>query len=563
MRERNRNPRIRIWLSLLVVAGIAVGTGPAPMALAAPQHSVQVSIVSTPGDVVMQTPSTLVSVLVTNNGRSDNVNYLQFKLAGSYTWGAITPPAGWMANVSGGTLTLTTTTNKIPVGGSLTLNLTVGAIPQGCQDALNELWMSKIVANFDAGPPPVNLNSPSNFTWSRRSLLMSLAMNKNAVAADAPYNTFNLTMTVTNRSSCSYSGIISVNNPPIQTLTATGFSVTQTSGPTPASLTLASGQTGTIVWGYTVGYKNVATKCPQAVGGTLTFSAYVRSGNGLATSPSVTSNVVSVGCFIATITAPACAGPGSTISVVMTVYNMSTAYAVNNLRNATLSKDTVNSTASGTASCGAATYPSPNTVGTLSSATITSSCTLPASALVGQTYIFQGQVTGDLQSSPVQILTTPLGSSNTLTFASSAIGATVSPTTVNAGGYNVLLSWIVMNGGCGGNPLNNVQITIPAGGWIYSSNASFVNGIDDWTATTTGSPASLVTYGAGTTMPLGGSGEFDILFGQIPATEGANIFSVQTTDTNGAIQTIPTTVTVGPAAAGGATHSNPEQELFQ
>jgi hypothetical protein len=533
-----------------------------PTADAFAKRQITVTAVGMPSDVIMQTPSTTAPIQITNSntgGDTAQVNSVQFNLLAGYTWniGAIVPPSGWTVSQSGNNLIFTTTTNAIPLNQSLIFNLVLGTIPQSNQDVLNEAWLTKVIGNYDAGPPPANNNSPG-IAWNRRSLLMTLVASPTSVSASVPNNTIILTMTVTNRSSATQSGIVSNPNPPTMTTTASGFTITRTAGPTPATLSLPTNQFNTITWTYTVTLAPGKT-CPQATPGTVTFTA--QATNGAATSgAAITSNPVSVGCFIASLSVSSCAAPGDTVTVTTTAFNFNNS-DMTNLRSATLTKDTINSTASGTATCGAPTYSSTTAkANNGSSPTITWSCTLPSTASAGQTYIFQGQVTGTLAVAGNPSYTTPLASSNTLTFTSGSVTATPYPTTVSAGSDNVLITWTVTNGGCGGSPLTSVGISLPSG-WIYLLNASIVNGTDDWADTTSGSPTGLVTYSAGTPMPLGANGSFSIVFLQVPTTSASYVFTVSATNGSGT-QVIPTTVTVGPAATGGVTKPDPVQEVI-
>jgi len=77
-----------------------------------------------------------------------------------------------------------------------------------------------------------------------------------------------------------------------------------------------------------------------------------------------------------------------------------------------------------------------------------------------------------------------------------------------------------------------------------------------------GSPVNLVTYAAGTPMALGFDGDYSVIFSQAPTTPGVYGFNVHLTDTGGGTRDIPTPITVGPAAPGGATKSNPLQEVM-
>ena len=74
-------------------------------------------------------------------------------------------------------------------------------------------------------------------------------------------------------------------------------------------------------------------------------------------------------------------------------------------------------------------------------------------------------------------------------------------------------------------------------------------------------PPVVVTYVAGTTLPPGASGDFDIVFSQVPIIPNPYSFNVRVIDINNVSQDIPTVVTVDPAADGGVTRSNPIQEF--
>lgn len=566
---RNDEQRGRMIL-LLIIGAVWWLLSPRP-AFAA--RVITVTAVSKPADVVMQTASTSVSINVRNSntgGNSgENIYRVQFRLLAGYTWILPTPPAGWSVslNASRTRATFTTTSNTVPpkiaTGQSQTFNLILGPIPQGSQDVANEFWLNRVTATYDPGSnPTARQNNPPGTSWNRRSLYMTLAASPSSVTASAPNNIITVTMTVADRrlsGSTGLTGVTSTPLPPSNSPVPSGFTVTAGANPTPVTLT--PGQTKSLVWTYTVGFAPGKT-CPQATPGTVTFSAQATAGNVSARSPSVTTNAVSIGCFTASIAAPACGVAGGSATVVMTVYNYNSSN-MNSLRNATLTKDAA-STATGTASCGAPAYSSFTAPPSSSSTTVTWSCTLPASALVGDTYIFDGQVTGTLQSDG-NTYTTPLSSSAPLTFAATGIMAVLSLTNVPAGSTNVLITWTITNSGCTAQSLNNVQVTIPAAGappdaWTYISSASIVNNIDDWSDSLSG---SVVTYAAGTPMPLGTSGDFDIMFSQVPTTQNPYVFNVHTTDTTGITRDISTTITVDPEAAGGVTTASPVQEVIQ
>ncbi len=558
------------WSFLFLVAGFALLVC-APTVQAA--RRITVTAVSMPTDVVMQSATTYVSVKVTNSNTGgntgQNINSVQFTAAAGYTWniGAIVPPAGWRVSGSSTTtkLIFTTTSNTVPpkiaVNQSQTFNLVLGAIPTAGQDALNTSWLSQVIAKYDSGG---NTKKGNPFTWNVRSFYMTLVASPSAATKGT---IITLVMTVTNRSSNTQSGIVSNPSPPTKNLPASGFSVTQQTGPTPASLSLAPNATNSITWTYLVGV--TGSNCPTGAAGTVSFTAQARNSTGSATSgPAITSNTVSLGCIIAGVSIPSCGISGGGFTITMTVYNYNTGGIVSPLSNAIWQTDT-SSTASGAATCGSPTYPSPNSVPAATAGspptpgtnTITWACLLPSTALSGQTYIVDGQVTGFYTGNSTSY-TTPWAVSNTLTFVPATTSVVPNPSTISAGSTNVLIAWMVTNGGCSSQSIKNVQITAPTTDWTYLASSEVVNGAYDWTDSLTQASPAQVTYFAGTQLPLGGTGEFDIVFSLVPSTPNSYIFNVVLTDASNNQTTIPTTITVGPVAAGGTTDSGPEQEMI-
>jgi hypothetical protein len=498
------------------------------------------------------------------------------------------------------------TASQITPGNSLTFNISMtgpndGAIPAAASDVTDTLTNVSVSAeggfSLSGGLP----------TWTRKSLAISLTATPSSVGVG---DTITVTMNVTNRSTATQSGITANPNPPSRTYTGgasvtpignavygstssttnpptttlsnninasvTTINVSSTSGypasgrikidneltdytgitstsftgctrgvggTTPAShnngalvysqntnpFTLTSGESSTITWSF----RADAT-------GTVYFTSSARNSGGTATSKTANSNVVVIGNFTADVSVtPLNVISGQTVTVKMTVKNNSTS---------TLTNITPTLTPLGTATKTLFSGPTPSSpyasLGSGESVTFEWIYTITGS--VGQTYYFSGYATAS-------------GGNTTNTSTSEAgsisqYSVTVTPSTVATGTTNVTFTWTVYNRGGATVKQVNISISLPrtsdcsaTKGWGYLSNTPPAN----WTATTTGTPVSSVTFTANNPVdtygiPVGGSKDFKITFNCVPQVDSDTDynFPVLITDKNNVQTTVNTTITV-------------------
>ncbi len=511
-----------------------------------------ITLVNAPVVVTMGDPAGTVltyQIKNTNTGLDvvDNINKMEFNLNAPYTWSAsTTAPAGWSVTRPTTTkLVFTTSTSMIATGSTQSFSLVLGIIPQGTQDSTDLL--RSVIATYDDTRQKI-LNNQASTSWTRKSLAINSFTAVDSVtgqAASSPGVTLTVTLSVTNRSTSNWTGIVSVPQPPTANITWTTGSTTITTTNNP-SINLNSGQTGTLVWTYTIG-SSCSVGTPPA--GTVYFSVTnVRDSTNSATSKSAVSNTVNIGCFSAAITlSNNCAASGGTVTVTMTLTNR---YA-NNITGATPTL-TPGGTATKTLSSG----PTPASVSVSANggtATITWVYTITGTS--GQTYLFTGSATGTLQSTPTETVSTPIATSLTTgTVSGASPGVTISTSTGSAlttdRNQSATLIFDIPNSLCS-DAISGVAITLPSAAWVPQDSSSVINNAgftyDNWTSTISGSVVSFTA--AGTNLAIAGTGDFAITFSLIPSAATYTFPIVLTLAAGGTVST-SATVTVGAPGLG-------------
>jgi hypothetical protein len=126
----------------------------------------------------------------------------------------------------------------------------------------------------------------------------------------------------------------------------------------------------------------------------------------------------------------------------------------------------------------------------------------------------------------------------------------LTPNITNASSTNVELDWDVTNNGCAA--ANSVAVNIPAG-WVWANDAYSLVNLNATTATelwvpSGANPVTFTSPNVPNQMPLTFDGDFFLVFSATPAGAGTSIFNVNVTDANGAVVSVPVSVTVSPYA---------------
>lgn len=477
-----------------------------------------------------------VTFQITNTSTGSNVDQriyqMRFRLTGT-TGGTVfssttTAPAGWTrtsfsttsvtfrANTANDAIVCTTggcaagpTTSK-----NFTLNIIAGRYSADLNQSLRDV--RAYFQNATSPWPPsssdqrVTKNSGSSVgLWTLKSLLMTLVPSVTAVPVGTP---FNLTMTVTNRSTTNLTGVTSNPKPP--TRTYTGGAVVNTAS-NPANLNLNAGATGTMVWTYTT---------TASGAGTVTFTAY--AGVGTRTSKTVTSIPVSIGLISGSIAVtPTCLFSGNVATFVMTVTNVTGGTVNNIVPNAP--------TRGGTATIGAFTGPAPASIASLANNT-------------SGTFTWTATVTGAVLSTYSIIATATGNGGNTTGPVTSNIEdvdgfvINIDTTDVNLSSTNQALTWSIINQGC--VALQSVSISFLPG-WTWGGGSedgyalvtnTFGNLVESWGASgPTSGPVQFNSPSAADRIPLGSGGDFELVFSTTPTSGASSPFSVTVTDENG------------------------------
>lgn len=560
------NERLRWTVSTLAV--IAVLLFALPAGAARRFTSVQLNAPQ-PVEVTMgSTASTSLTYRITNTSTggdaSRGIYRLRFTAPAGYTFtGASLLPAGWAVTGTGGTLTVQTAsapcTNCIYTAGAggapKDFTITLGAIPAAAQDSVSTL---SIQMRMSSG---TRTNNGQTFV-TRRALTAALVAylpiqctpdctNWGATCTVTPSiatsGTHSLALIVRNNSTANWTGIIANPNPPTAVFSwagpAPGFNA-------PATLTLAPGACGVVVWTVTMPNRT----------GTVFYQARARNSTGVATSMLATSNTVIVASPAAGI-GQHCVFPGETTTVTMTVTNNG---AVNlaNLRpwgisttlngNHNSSTTTVNvaatagfpspagvirveseeisytgTTATSFTGCtrgangstatshnntsvsgprpsfvgtAAPTYlsgPNPASIASLAPAAVNYfSWTYRIDGAAPQTYAFQGFV-----SAAGTGITSPVIASLTGTLGDFGV-AIGSGATFGGGTLNAMTIWSVDNNGC--DPVRQVDIQVPGTFTVLTEGLDAeISGFLDWSAAYGGGVATFSAGGNGLTSLTG------------------------------------------------------------
>lgn len=253
--------------------------------------------------------------------------------------------------------------------------------------------------------------------------------------------------------------------------------ITFTGGPTPSDLTLASGDSATIVW----------TLDADATGN-MYFSTAAENSTP-ATSAPENSNQVVIGDFTAVVSVePLAVIDGQDVTVTMIVTNNGNS-ALGNVSPTLLT--------GGTATATLLTGPTPSSITSLSrNETGTFTWTYDISGSSGGTFFFYGNASAGSNTS-----NTSVSESGSVTVYT----VTVTPDSLSVGSTDVTLTWTLYNNGA--EDVKLVKIPLPSG-WVYTSATA-----GNWSVSYDGTS---VTFTAGTNLPVLSSKVFEIVFSSIP-----------------------------------------------
>jgi hypothetical protein len=521
------------------------------------------AVVLTMGNAIA---GTMLSYDVTNRGTGGNLYQIDFTVPSGYTLAAATlpgdAPAGWTTAVlSNGnrTMTFATTQNgasTIPRNAMQTfiLRLNSVAVPALIQDGT--VALATVKATYDNGKAATLSNAASS-SWSVKSLAVVGFTAIDSVTgqqATVPGGTLTVTLTLANRSTGNWTGIISVPQPPaVAAVWSTGnAAVTTISSP---AISLNAGQTGNLVWIFAVGGACGGANSPS---GSVTFSVTsARNGTNTATavSATATSNSVAIGCFTGNIgPSQTCVTSGANITITMNLTNQFN----NNIAGITAPADPGGSGTAARTRVSGPTFPGGTTAAPPPPSPpppLSVTWVYTITGAPGQTFLFSGgTVTGTLQAAPPKTVTASITPSPAGNIVSQPT-VTPSPATIPSDKNRMVdISWSFDNKLC--NPVSQVAIAVPAG-WMYLDGSALItnNGAayDDWSVNTAG---SVVTFTGGTSIvsPVTGvgNGTFTLFFSQTPNAQANYAFPVVITDSvMGPLPAVNTTVAVGAAAGSG------------
>lgn len=415
------------------------------------------------------------------NPQANPVDRVEFKLTAPYTFSAMTPPANWSVTLTeGNTRAIFTANNnsaRINPNDCLTFTLNVNNYSGDTTLVLAS------VTEYDSKGQKVDIDT--NFAKLLANIIAtpSTVANGGIITVNMTVQNNDLTKTVTVTPST-----LTRSNPALATLT---------SGPTPATLSLAPGASGVFTWTYT------AAASPAS--GTLTFSGSACDAGNCLYSQWATSNAIVIGAFTASLTVtPDMVTSGNNVTVTMIVAN-NTGAALNNITPLPLTLTT-----GGTATKVLFSGPTPATISALASGTSGSfQWKYTITGTSGQTYWFQGNATSGGY-------TTNTATSNTGQISSCS--ASAGPVVNNCGTYTI--TWTLCNNS--GPSVNRIDFTIPWP-WLISSvstglgpGATWLNPTSTTSGTVTINPASLTTGNCGTvgitfsSIPDGGTYSFPV-----------------------------------------------------
>lgn len=314
-------------------------------------------------------------------------------------------------------------------------------------------------------------------TWKRVGLAATITTQPRTLDIGTDVT---VTMTLTNRTGVAQ-GPIAAALPTVVGGSAFGFK----SGPTPSTLNLGIGASGTMVWTFTATGRGIGR-----------FQSFAQNQFATVTSNTATSLDVDVGSFPAQCDViPTTTVDGGTVTVRMTVGNNSV--------------DPYQSVApnppsySGTAKAQLLSGPTPTSVPSLPAGTATSfSWTYRINGSQAETYSFVTQ--GTAIKNGVNIATDPVGSAQGMV---GTVIETVVPQNIPAGSSNVTIAYTVTNGG--GLPIKTVKLFAPDS--TLFTGGTFVSVPTGWTTSGAGGNYSW-SAGTGYEITSNGSQTFSVRF---------------------------------------------------
>jgi hypothetical protein len=496
-----------------------------------------------------------LSYLITNTNTAGNagerIYQVRIRINSGSTFSAATvAPAGWtLTTRTTTTLTFTASTwaNAIASGASQNFTIVVlmrksaadvndklRDIRSGYTTSATGAFVSVGPTTSTVAPPPAPPTLPSAAgTWMLNSLTITSfqivdAILGTPISSLAAGGNFKLVMTVQNNSTATQSGIVSNPNPITTGAVKTGTVTQVLTGTTGSPLTLTAGASGTITYTFSTAALD---------SGTIYFTASAQK-SATVTSASATSPTLTVSpcIFSANITASAtCLYAGQNISLTMLLTNSCAAPLT-----------TVTPSLSTTGPATLVSGPTPPTIASIAAGGGTASVGWVYqinSAAATNPFTFTGSATS---ASPVK--TTPAAASPSIQRGQFDIALT--PSVTNASSTNVELDWDVTNNGCAA--ANSVAVTFPAG-WVWANDAySLVNlnattAVETWVASGA-NPVTFTSPNIPNQLPLTFDADFFLVFSATPAGAGTSIFSVNVTDANGLVVSVPVSVTVNPYA---------------
>ncbi len=481
--------------------------------------------------VTMGDSSGTIPVTITNDpGSSTYIGYVKINFDASiyYVGFNTSPPTGWqVTGITNGlgqafvefeVLDPGDPTYRIDPGESLTLNVVITGprsgndylpIPADSQDITDHV-LNKCYKlggkESEAGETDNKLFAQSGTCgtcgpgevqdcFQRKALYSSISALPLSVG---PGDTITIIQTVNNRSSATQTLVrpsitdMVIGNGIISTGTA---DASRTSGPTPASVTIASGNSQTYQWTYTASGL-----------GSLKFCNSARNIDSTATSLSSCSNTVSVGDFTANILiSPVQVVSSQQVTVKMTVTNNGST-TLNNIT-PTLNPPTFNPPTDPLAGYTKISGPVPGNLGGL---------------VPGESDIFQWiyEITGSVDTTftfsgyaetGTGLRTTPDPAISNQGIIS-AYSVEVSPDTICSGSTNVTLTFKAYN--LGGRELQQILINTPDAGFVYSSASGGCT--TNWAVLSSGSPTKIEFSTSSDYIPIGGSCEFSVTYSVVP-----------------------------------------------
>lgn len=567
------NMKLVKW-SGAVLAAIALLSSALPAGAARRFTSVQLNTPQ-PVEVTMRdTASTALTYRITNTSTGGDasraIDRLQFTAPAGFAFtGASALPAGWVVTGTGTTLTLQTSNSPCTSciatpgagGGPMDFTITLGAIPATTLDRVDTL---SIRARFSPGGNEARIKNQTFVT--RRTLSAALVAylpaqctpdcsnwgsTCPALPSIATTGTHNLALIVRNNSSSTttLTGLISSPSPPAALYDWSGGGPSF-GAPAPASLSLAGGACGVVVWTVTMPGKT----------GTVYYEAKARNSTNAATSKLAVSNTVIVASPAAGLSQN-CVFPGETTTVTMRVTNNGSTN-ITNLRpwgistplngNHTSSTTTINVTSTagfpspaglirieseeisctgttatsftgcsrgangttaashnatpvfgprpffvGTAAPNFLGGPNPASLATLAPGAFeTVYWTYRIDGAAAQTYAFRG-----FASAFGTGITSPVITSTAGTLGNFAVAIT-SGATLGAGTNNTMTLWSVANNGC--DAVRQVDITVPGSFALLTEGLdSAISGFIDWSEVFSGGVATFSAGGNGLTTLTG------------------------------------------------------------